>query len=309
MPTLQTLAAPRMVYRVATVLLILLLAGPVLAQDNFNDVKIETTDLGGGVYMLTGAGGNLGLCIGGDGVFLVDDQYAPLSEKIMAAIGELSAEPVKFVFNTHWHGDHTGGNENFGETGSLLVAHANVRQRLATDQFTEFWDRTTPASPDGALPVVTFTDSVSFFFNDEEIVAFHVPAAHTDGDGMVHFTKANIIHAGDVVFFGLYPYIDVSAGGSIDGLIAGVQTLISQCDADTKVIPGHGPLVQKKDLVVYLAMLEDIRSAVFQAMEAGEDLAAIQAAQPAAAYDAEWGQDWLTSDQFVEMVFDSLGGQ
>jgi cyclase len=291
------------------ILLSLLLAGTALAQGDYDDVKIEATDLGGGIHMLKGAGGNLGVCVGEDGVFLIDDQYAPLSEKIMAAIAELDDRHPQFVFNTHWHGDHTGGNENFGEAGSMLVSHANVRRRLSTEQFTEYWDRTTPAAPDGALPVVTFTDSLSFFYNDQEIVIFHVPAAHTDGDGVVYFPKANVIHSGDVVFYTLYPYIDVSAGGSIDGVIAGTRTIIAMCDDETQVIPGHGPLVNKENLVEYLAMLEDIRGTVAREMVAGKDLEAIQAAKPAAAYDADWGVKWLTSDQFVEMVFDSLDGK
>ena len=288
---------------------VLALAGTAGAQRDFDDVEIEATDLGGGIHMLTGAGGNLGVCVGEDGVFLIDDQYAPLSAKIMAAIGELSDQPVQFVFNTHWHGDHTGGNENFGETGSLVVSHANVRRRLSTEQFTEFFDRTTPAAPQGALPVVTFTDSLGFFYNDEEIVVFHVPAAHTDGDGVVHFTKANVIHSGDVIFFGLFPYIDVGAGGSIDGVIAGVRTILAMCDENTKIIPGHGPQLERKNLEIYLAMLEDVRGAVAQEMKAGKDLAAVQAAGPAQAYDAEWGQAWLTADQFVETVFESLKGK
>ena len=288
-------------------ILCFLMAGSAFAQGDFDDVKIEATDLGSGIHMLKGAGGNLGVCVGDDGVFLIDDQFAPLSDKIKAAIGELSDGPIKFVFNTHWHGDHTGGNENFGASGSLLVSHANVRQRLSTDQFSKFFDKTVPASSDVALPVVTFTDSISFFYNDEEIVVFHVPAAHTDGDGVIHFLKANVIHSGDVVFFGLYPYIDVSAGGSIDGVIAGVRTILELCDDQTQIIPGHGPLVKKADLEVYLAMLEDVRGAVAEEMKTTSDLAAVLAAKPAAAYDAEWGQAWLTSDQFVEMVFDSMG--
>jgi glyoxylase-like metal-dependent hydrolase (beta-lactamase superfamily II) len=291
---------------VIALLALLGLSGPAPAQRNFDDVIIEATDLGQGIHMLTGAGGNLGVCTGEDGVFLIDDQYAPLSDKIMAAIAELSDQPVQFVFNTHWHGDHTGGNENFGETGSLVVSHANVRRRLSTEQFTEFFDRTTPAAPAGALPVVTFTDSLSFFYNDEEIVAFHVPAAHTDGDGVVHFTQANIIHSGDIVFFGLYPYIDVSAGGSIDGMITGVKTLLALSDDQTQIIPGHGPLLRRPQLEEYLAMLEDVRGAVAKLMNEGKDLAAIQAAQPAAAYDEAWGQAWLTSDQFVQEIYDSL---
>jgi len=282
------------------------LAGSTVAQRDFDDVQIEATDLGGGIHMLTGAGGNLGVCVGDDGVFLIDDQYAPLSDKIKAAITELKEGPVKFVFNTHWHGDHTGGNENFGDTGSLLVSHANVRRRLSTEQFTEFFDRTTEAAPDGALPVVTFTDSLGFFYNDEEIVVFHVPAAHTDGDGVVYFTKANVIHSGDVIFFGLYPYIDVGAGGTIDGVIAGVKTILAMCDENTQIIPGHGPLLKPESLEEYLAMLTDVRAKVALEKKVGKDLAAVQATQPASAYDEAWGQVWLTSDQFVQTVFDSL---
>jgi len=290
-------------------LLCFLLAGTAFAQGDYDDVEIEATDLGGGIHMLKGAGGNLGVCLGEDGVFLIDDQFAPLSEKIMAAIAELDDRHPQFVFNTHWHGDHTGGNENFGEAGSMLVSHANVRRRLSTEQFTAYWDRTTPAAPDGALPMVTFTDSLSFFYNDQEIVIFHVPAAHTDGDGVVYFPKANVIHSGDVVFYTLYPYIDVSAGGSIDGVIAGTRTIIAMCDDETQIIPGHGPLVNKANLVEYLAMLEDVRGTVAREMAAGKELEAIQAAKPGAAYDADWGVKWLTSDQFVEMVFDSLAGK
>ena len=282
------------------------LAGSAVAQRDFDDVKIEVTDLGGGIHMLTGAGGNLGVCVGDDGVFLIDDQYAPLSDKIKAAIAGISDGPVKFVFNTHWHGDHTGGNENFGDTGSLLVSHANVRRLLSTEQFTEFFDRTTEAAPDGALPVVTFTDSLGFFYNDEEIVVFHVPAAHTDGDGVVSFAKANIIHSGDVIFFGLYPYIDVGAGGTIDGVISGVKTILAMCDENTQIIPGHGPLLKRESLEEYLAMLTDVRAKVALEKKAGKDLAAVQATQPAAAYDEAWGQAWLTSDQFVQTVFESL---
>ncbi|MEN8006585.1 MAG: MBL fold metallo-hydrolase [Candidatus Krumholzibacteriota bacterium] len=294
---------------VASLFVLILVPAAAFAQGDFEKVTIETTNLGNGIHMLKGAGGNLGVCVGEDGVFLIDDQYAPLTDKIRAAIGELSDGPIKFVFNTHWHEDHVGGNENFGSTGSLLVSHANVRQRLSTEQFSKFFDTTVPPLPDGALPVVTFTESISFFYNDEEIVVFHVPAAHTDGDGVIHFTKANVIHSGDVVFNGLYPYIDVSAGGNVDGLIAGARTIISLCDADTKIIPGHGPMAQKKDIENYLAMLEDVRAKVAQEIAAGKDLEAVQAAGPAAAYDADWGQAWLTSDQFVQMVFDSLNGK
>ena len=297
-------------FRRSCLLLVVLLsvALPVRAdeEDRFADVEIKTTRLTDNLARLEGSGGNLAVCWGEDGIFLVDDQYAPLTPKILAAVAELADGPVRFVFNTHWHGDHTGGNENLGATGSLIYSHANVRRRLSTAQFTEIFDRTTPAAPDAALPVVTFTDSLTFHINNDVVQAFHVPHAHTDGDGVLHFTDANVIHAGDLVFTGLYPYIDVSAGGSIDGLIAGVKTIIGLCDDETRVIGGHGPLVVQEELVTYLAMLEGVRAAVAAAAADGADLAVVQAQQPAAPWDADWGQVWLTSDQFVKLVYDSL---
>jgi len=287
---------------------ILLIAGAAHAEGEFDDVVIETTRINDSIAMLEGRGGNLGVCWGEDGVFLIDDQYAPLTPKILAAIAELSDQPVRFVLNTHWHGDHTGGNENMDGEGALLVSHANVRRRLAVDQFSAFFDRTTPALPDDALPVVTFTDSLTFHLNGQRLEVFHVPAAHTDGDGVVHFAGANVIHAGDIVFYGLYPYIDVSAGGGIDGVIAAVKTIINLCDDETTVIPGHGPVVGRTELQTYLAMLEGVREAVAAAMVGGTSLEDVQAAGPAAPWDAEWGQAWLTSDQFVELVYTSLHG-
>jgi len=281
-------------------------SGPAAAEKDFSDVEIKVTKVSDQVAMLEGAGGNLGVCFGDDGVFLIDDQYAPLTEKIRAAVAGLSDQPIRFVFNTHWHGDHTGGNEHLGETGSLIFSHANVRRRLANEQFTEFFDRTTEASPQGALPVVTFTDSLTFHYNAEEIVCFHVPAAHTDGDGVIHFVGANVVHSGDVVFYGLYPYIDVSAGGTIDGLISGVRTVLSLCDEETRVIPGHGPLLGRGEIEEYLAMLEGVRQAVAGAAAGGKDLETVLAAKPAQPWDEQWGQVWLTSDQFVELVYTSL---
>jgi cyclase len=294
------------VYCGLVLLLVALVAVPVAAQGDYSQVQIETTKLTDHIYMLKGAGGNIGLCVGDDGVFLVDDQYAPLSEKIIAAIAEITGQQVQFILNTHWHGDHTGGNENFGKTGSMLVSHANVRRRLATDQFSTFFNETVPASPDIALPVVTFTDSLTFYYNDEEIIIFHVPHAHTDGDGAVHFPKANVVHSGDIIFFGLYPYIDVSAGGTIDGIIAGARIVLGLSDDETQIIPGHGPLLNKAQVREYIDMVEGVRDAVASEKAAGKDLAATIAAKPAAKWDEKWGKVWLTSDQFVEMVYATL---
>jgi glyoxylase-like metal-dependent hydrolase (beta-lactamase superfamily II) len=277
--------------------------------DRFADVTIETTVLADGLAMLTGAGGNLALAWGDDGAFLVDDQYAPLTERILAAVGALTDRPVRFVLNTHWHGDHTGGNEHLAAAGGLIFSHANVRRRLSTEQFTAFFDRTTPPTPAAGLPVVTFTDSLAFHLAGGEVRVFHVPHAHTDGDGVVHFVDQDVVHAGDVVFYGLYPYIDVAAGGTIDGLIAAARTIRGLCGERTRVIPGHGPLLTAVELDEYLAMLTGVRDAVAAAVaDTGGDLAAVQAAQPAAPWDEAWGHTWLTSDQFVELVHASLDG-
>lgn len=288
----------------------LLVAAPCArAQDDFSAVEIEITPLSQGVFMLTGAGGNMGLCVGDDGAFLIDDQYAPLSEKILAAVATVTDQPVDFVFNTHYHGDHTGGNEHLGQSGSHLVSHTNVRRRLSSDQYSTLLKRTAKAAAPGALPTITFTDSLTFHFNDQEIVAFHIPRAHTDGDGALHFPRANIIHAGDVVFYGLYPYIDTSAGGSVDGMIAGVKRIIALCDAETRVIPGHGPLLDRSQLAEYLDMLTRARANVAAEMARGSDLVTVQTTQPCAEWDENLGQAWLTSDQFVETIFASLSAR
>ncbi|MBT8487910.1 MAG: MBL fold metallo-hydrolase, partial [Gemmatimonadetes bacterium] len=181
------------------------------------NVQIRTQQVADGVYMLMGQGGNIGVSVGDDGVFIIDDQFAPLTDKILAAIAAITDEPVRFVFNTHWHGDHTGGNENMGEAGALIVAHDNVRERMSTEQVLERIGRpvsTTPASPAGALPVITFSEDVSFHINGGQLHAFHVSNAHTDGDAIVHFVSANVVHMGDTFFRDRFPFIDTASGGS-----------------------------------------------------------------------------------------------
>jgi glyoxylase-like metal-dependent hydrolase (beta-lactamase superfamily II) len=296
----------------ATILLFLLcLAVPtVLAEeepDPFASIEIETIPLGDDLAMLVGAGGNLVVAWDADGAFLVDDQYAPLTERILEAVRALTAQPVRFVLNTHWHFDHTGGNENLAGEGVLLFSHDNVRRRLSSDQFIEFLDRHVEASPPAALPVVTFNDSLTFHLGMGEVRIFHMPHAHTDGDALVHFADRDVVHSGDTIFFGLYPFIDVSSGGSIDGMIAAIEKVLDVCGPDTKIVPGHGPLLTTEQVEEYLAMLTGIRRAVLAAVAAGaEDLAAVQAARPAAPWDEAWGQTWITSDQFVELVYTTL---
>jgi cyclase len=285
-------------------------AAPAFAQ-NMDDVQIQTQRLADGVYMLIGQGGNLGLSVGDDGAFLIDDQFAPLTDKIVAAIAEVSSEPVRFVFNTHWHGDHTGGNENLGEAGALIVAHENVRERMAVEQVLERIGRaaaTTLASPDGALPVVTFTEDVSFHINGDELHAFHVSNAHTDGDAIVHFVRANVVHMGDTFFRDRFPFIDTATGGSIDGIIAAADAGLSVMDADTQVIPGHGALSTRENLREYRDALKSMRDAVAELMEQGMALEQIQQARPIRAQASAWGQNEAAEASFVATIHHGLGG-
>lgn len=293
---------------VATAVLTLALSPSTLAQSAFDGVEIQATHVAGSVHMLTGAGGNLGVSAGDDGVFLIDDQFAPLTDKILAAVKKISDAPLRFVLNTHWHDDHTGGNENLGKAGVLIVAHDNVRTRMTQEQFLEIFDSRTPPSPAGALPVVTFTDAVTFHLNGEEIHAFHVDPAHTDGDSIVHFRKANAVHMGDVYFAGMYPFIDTSTGGSIDGVIAAVERVLPMLDDATRIIGGHGPLSNKAELVAYRDMLRGVRGAVAPLVEAGKSVEEVVAAKPTAPWDEKWSKEYRFAqpDVFTKIVYDSL---
>ena len=294
-----------------TALLLGLAAAPDAAAQDMDDVEIETIQVADGVYMLVGRGGNIGVSTGGDGVFLIDDQFAPLTDAILAAIAEISDEPVRFVFNTHWHGDHTGGNENLGEAGALIVAHDNVRRRMSTDQVLERIGRepsTTPASPAGALPVVTFSEDVSFHINGGELHAFHVEHAHTDGDAIVHFQDANVVHMGDTFFRGRFPFIDTASGGSIDGLIDAVGTALSVMDGDTRVIPGHGGLADREDVRTYADALKEMRAAVAELMARDLTLEEIQARRPLRLHAERLGQNRAAEDDFVATIHHGLSG-
>jgi len=280
-----------------------LVATSAFAQQDFSKVQIETIPVAKGVYMLVGSGGNIGLSVGPDGAFLIDDQYAPLTDKILKAISAVTDKPVRFLVNTHWHFDHTGGNENIGKAGSIIVAHDNVRKRLAKGQFMKVFNANIPPSPPEALPVITFADSVTFHWNDETLEVVHARAAHTDGDAVIYFKNTNVVHVGDLFFNGLYPFIDAESGGSMAGVIAGVDEVLDRIDENTKVIPGHGPLGNKADLKAYRDMLAAVHARMTKLIKAGKNIDEIVAAKPTADYDAKWGGGFLKPDQWVQIVY------
>jgi cyclase len=295
----------RVAWSLGCLLVAALLPVAAAAQQNFDTIQVRTTKVGEGVYMLTGAGGNLGVSAGADGVILIDDQFAPLSDKIKAAIAAVGG-PIRFLLNTHWHGDHTGGNENFAKGGVVIVAHENVRHRMSVEQFIAAFNQHVPASPVGALPVVTFTDAVTFYLNGDSINVFHVPPAHTDGDAIIWFRHANVVHMGDTFFNGRYPLIDVSSGGSVDGMVGAADRVLGMVDANTKIIPGHGPLGDRAALQTYRTMVATVRDRIKRAVAAGQTLAQVQASKPTAEFDAVWGKGSITPERFVEIVYTDL---
>ncbi|HXV85375.1 MAG TPA: MBL fold metallo-hydrolase, partial [Gemmatimonadales bacterium] len=226
-------------------------AGRASAQQNFDTIQIRTQPLATGLYMLQGSGGNIGLAVGDEAVFVVDDQFAPLTPKILAAIAAITPRPVRVVLNTHWHFDHTGGNENMGKAGALVVAHENVRRRMSTGQFIEALNRQEPAAAPGALPVVTFTEGVTFHINGDSVVVKHVPPAHTDGDAIVFFTRANVLHMGDLFLSAGLPFVDLSSGGSLHGFIGAADIALGMANSNTRIIPGHGPLADRARLQAF----------------------------------------------------------
>jgi glyoxylase-like metal-dependent hydrolase (beta-lactamase superfamily II) len=285
-------------------------AAPLTAQQrDWSKVEVKAEKVAEGIWMITGAGGNIGLSAGADGAFLIDDQFAPLTEKIKAAVASVTDKPIRFLINTHYHPDHVGGNENLGAGGTLIVAHENARKRLNMEWFNETFRSQMKPLPATALPVVTFTESVTFHWNGEEIRAFHVPPAHTDGDTAVYFAKANVLHTGDLQFNGLYPVIDYAAGGSIDGMVAACDRLMAVIDEKTKVIPGHGPLTNEAGLKEFRDMLATVRDRVKPMVAAGKSIDEVRAAKPTADFDAKWGGGFYKPDVWVGIVYASLGGK
>jgi glyoxylase-like metal-dependent hydrolase (beta-lactamase superfamily II) len=277
-------------------------------EDKFAKVVIKVEKVGGSVYMLEGAGGNIGVSVGDDGIVLVDDEFAPLAPKIKEALRGITERPIKVVLNTHWHGDHTGGNAIFG-ADAPIVAHENVRKRLIAGGPARTVGGHTmdaiPPAPKGALPIVTFQDQVMVHLNGEDIRAIHFPNGHTDGDVVIWFTQSNVVHMGDdFVTYG-FPFVDAASGGSVRGLIAAIDKVIPQLPADVKIIPGHGKLSTIDDMKKLSATLKDCVKLVQTEMRRKKTLEEVQQARPLAKYD-DLGKGFIKADAFVETIFKEL---
>lgn len=278
-------------------------------NEDFSKVKIEVVKVSGSVYMLKGAGGNIGASVGDDGIVIVDDQYAPLADKIQDALKGIADKPVRFVINTHYHEDHTGSNEYF-QKSAPIIAHDNVRKRLeeggvAGNGGSVKFDA--KPQPKAALPIITFDHDVTVHLNGEDIRALHFPAGHTDGDSVIYFPKSNVVHMGDdFVTYG-FPFIDVSSGGSIQGMIDGVENAIAQLPADVKVIPGHGPVSNLDDVRAYVKMLKDTRDAVSAALKQGKTLDQMKQAKILDPWK-KYSGDFISEDAFLETLYNSLIG-
>ncbi len=284
----------------------LVLSTGALAQDDFADVEIQTIEVADGLYMLVGQGGNIGLSVGDDGAMIVDTQFAPLSEKIQAAVNAAGGGDVAFVVNTHWHGDHTGGNQNFRGGGATVMAHDNVKARMSTDQVREIFAQDIPASPPDSWPTITYPNRMTFHWNGNAVNIIHVQNAHTDGDSLVHFTNLNAFHMGDTFFNGLYPFVDVSSDGSINGIIAAAEEVLSRSDAQTQIIPGHGPLASPDDLRRDHAVLTMVRESIQSLIDQGMSEDEVVTANPTAQWDEAYGGGFMNPETFTRLVYQSL---
>ncbi|WP_426267502.1 MBL fold metallo-hydrolase [Sphingomonas sp. LHG3443-2] len=288
--------------------LLLGMSMPAAAQQDLASAEIRTEQVAPGVAALFGPGGNIGLSYGEDGNVLIDDQFAPLAPKILAAVKAVDPDPVRFLINTHWHGDHTGANPAMGEAGAVIVAHDNVRKRLSTDAVSQMMKSTTKATPKSGLPVMTFAQGVTLHLNGDDLQVVHVPNAHTDGDAMIYWTRANVLQTGDVFFNkATFPFIDRESGGSIDGMIAASARALDIAGPATRIIPGHGPLAAREDLRAYHAMLVDVRAKVAAGIRAGRTKAQVVASRPTAAYEGKIATNgFITPARFVETIYDEL---
>jgi glyoxylase-like metal-dependent hydrolase (beta-lactamase superfamily II) len=283
--------------KTATWIVSMTMSGAVIAQDA--DLSWEATEVAPGIYMFEGqggfTGGNLGLLVGDDGIVLIDDGIPEVSAATLAAVDAVIGAPPDFLINTHAHGDHTGSNHEYRGMGTTVLAHDNLRQALVDDE----------NFPRSGLPELTFNDSVTFHLNGQTAYIFHIPSAHTSGDSAIHFTEANVLHTGDVLFNRIFPFIDIDGGGSLDGYIAGQQRMLGMIDDETTVIPGHGPLADKADLQAALDMLIDAQARVQALVDDGMSLDEVKAANPLAPYES-WSWGFITTERMTETLYRSL---
>ena len=284
------------------------------SQQDFSHVEIVVTPVRGGVYMITGSGGNMVAFVGDDGVFVVDASYGELSDRILSTIGNLceqeSANPtLRYLVNTHWHSDHTSGNENMAAAGATIVAHENVLRLMSEDQImAALGNRQFPAAPEAARPQLSFNDRVNLSWNGDLIHIVHIPNAHSNGDAIVHFRDADVVHAGDIFFNGMYPYIDIDNGGHIGGMIDAVDEILAHANETMLFVPGHGPLATIEDLRGYRDMLATVRDRIQQMIDDGKTRDEIIAAQPTADLDPVWNSDggWPDPAFWIGLVYDGM---
>jgi cyclase len=282
---------------------------PTTAQQRTMDAELAVTPVRNGIwFMVMPSAGNVAVSIGDDGAYVIDDQFAPMVKRIQDAVGKLTAKPIRYVFNTHWHGDHAGGNANFGKAGATLVAHDNVRARMSTEQFSGFFNSKVPPSPPVALPVITYGKTMTFHVNGDTVRLEHIPNAHTDGDTVYYFVGADVLHTGDVFVRYGYPFIDLDSRGSVTGMIAGLDRIAEIAGPDTIIIPGHGPLASRADVLAFRSRLAEAQARVRKLIAEGKSLEQVVAAKPLADYDVDWGKSFIRNDQFVTTLYRSERG-
>lgn len=282
----------------------LLLTTPTLRADG--EVTIKTIPVANHIYMITGKGGNIGVFTGKDGTFVIDDQFAPLTDKILKAIKAVGGDSPRFLINTHFHGDHTGGNENLGKTGTLIVSHHNVRKRLENGSFIQAFGMKSAPAAEAALPALTFSKKIKFHINGETVKAIHVSAAHTDGDSFIHFPTANVVHAGDLFFNGFYPFIDAAHGGTVKGVIRGVDQILAITDDNSKIIPGHGPLADRQQLVAYRSMLATAYERLLKLKNEGISADDAIVHGPLDDLEKEWGDGIFSGERWIKVIYPAV---